>query len=67
MDIRDYIKPIRMRLRIKQQDLEKLLGVSNTTLSLWEHKHKELHLRNKRKLVQVFKELGVNLDEYKGN
>lgn len=67
MDIRDYLQTIRRRLGISQQDFAKLLGVSNVTLSLWEHKHKELHLRNKRKLVQVLKELGVNLDEYKGN
>ena len=67
MDIRDYLKTIRKRLGIKQQEFAEMLGVTNVTLSLWEHKKKEMHLRNKRKLFNLLKELGVNINEHKSN
>ena len=62
----DYAKKIREyreRKFISQQELAKILGVSNVTVCRWETGRYEPDMETKKKLVALFNEIGMKLDE----
>ena len=62
----DYAKNIREyreRKFISQQELAKILGVSNVTVCRWETGRYEPDMETKKKLVALFNEIGMKLDE----
>jgi len=61
----DYAKKIREyreRKFISQQELAKILGVSNVTVCRWETGRYEPDMETKKKLVALFNEIGMKLD-----
>lgn len=61
----DYAKKIREyreRKFISQQELAKILGVSNVTICRWETGRYEPDMKTKKKLVALFNEIGMKLD-----
>lgn len=50
------IKELREVLLITQQELADLLGVTNITVNRWENNKSNPSLKEKRKLVKMFKE-----------
>ena len=61
----DYAKRIREyreRKFISQQELAKILGVSNVTVCRWETGRYEPDMETKKKLVALFNEIGMKLD-----
>lgn len=62
----DYAKKIREyreRKFISQQELAKILGVSNVTVCRWETGRYEPDMETKKKLVALFSEIGMKLDD----
>lgn len=62
----DYARKIREyreRKFISQQELAKILGVSNVTVCRWETGRYELDMETKKKLVALFNEIGMKLDD----
>jgi DNA-binding XRE family transcriptional regulator len=62
----DYARKIREyreRKFISQQELAKILGVSNVTVCRWETGRYEPDMETKKKLVALFKEIGMKLDD----
>lgn len=62
----DYAKKIREyreRKFISQQELAKILGVSNVTVCRWETGRYEPDMETKKKLVAIFNEIGMKIDE----
>lgn len=60
-DLRKYLKPVRKALKLKQQEFAKLLGVSNVTLSYWEHGRLGMGLKNqKQKTLRLLNEMILN-------
>lgn len=62
----DYAKKIREyreRKFISQQELAKILGVSNVTVCRWETGRYEPDMETKKKLVALFNEIGMKLDD----
>ena len=62
----DYARKIREyreRKFISQQDLAKILGVSNVTVCRWETGRYEPDMETKKKLVALFNEIGMKLDD----
>ena len=62
----DYARKIREyreRKFISQQELAKILGVSNVTVCRWETGRYEPDMETKKKLVALFNEIGMKLDE----
>ena len=62
----DYAKKIREyreRKFISQQELAKILGVSNVTVCRWETGRYEPDMETKKKLVALFNEIGMKVDE----
>lgn len=61
----DYARKIREyreRKFISQQELAKILGVSNVTVCRWETGRYEPDMETKKKLVALFDEIGMKLD-----
>lgn len=61
----DYARKIREyreRKFISQQELAKILGVSNVTVCRWETGRYEPDMKTKKKLVALFNEIGMKLD-----
>ncbi len=61
----DYAKKIREyreRKFISQLELAKILGVSNVTVCRWETGRYEPDMETKKKLVALFNEIGMKLD-----
>ena len=61
----DYAKKIREyreRKFISQQEQAKILGVSNVTVCRWETGRYEPDMETKKKLVALFNEIGMKLD-----
>lgn len=61
----DYARKIREyreRKFISQQELAKILGVSNVTVCRWETGKYEPDMETKKKLVALFNEIGMKLD-----
>ena len=50
------IKELREVLLITQQELADLLGVTNVTVNRWENNKSNPSLKEKRKLVKMFKD-----------
>ena len=62
----DYAKKIREyreRKFISQQELAKILGVSNVTVCRWETGRYEPDMETKKKLIALFNEIGMKLDD----
>lgn len=62
----DYARKIREyreRKFISQQELAKILGVSNVTVCRWETGRYEPDMETKKKLVDLFNEIGMKLDD----
>lgn len=62
----DYARKIREyreRKFISQQELAKILGVSNVTVCRWETGRYEPDMETKKKLVALFNEIGMKIDE----
>lgn len=62
----DYARKIREyreRKFISQQELAKILGVSNVTVCRWETGRYEPDMETKKKLVALFNEMGMKLDD----
>lgn len=62
----DYARKIREyreRKFISQQELAKILGVSNVTICRWETGRYEPDMETKKKLVALFNEIGMKLDD----
>lgn len=62
----DYAKKIREyreRKFISQQELAKILSVSNVTVCRWETGRYEPDMETKKKLVALFNEIGMKLDD----
>lgn len=62
----DYAKKIREyreRKFISQQELAKILGVSNVTVCRWETGRYEPDMETKKKLVALFIEIGMKIDD----
>jgi DNA-binding XRE family transcriptional regulator len=57
------IKKLREVLLITQQELANLLGVSIVTVNRWENGKYEPSLKEKRKLVILFKQNEINMEE----
>ena len=61
----DYARKIREyreRKFISQQELAKILSVSNVTVCRWETGRYEPDMETKKKLVALFNEIGMKLD-----
>ena len=61
----DYARKVREyreRKFISQQELAKILGVSNVTVCRWETGRYEPDMETKKKLVALFNEIGMKLD-----
>lgn len=61
----DYARKIREyreRKFISQQELAKILGVSNVTVCRWETGRYEPDMETKKKLFALFNEIGMKLD-----
>lgn len=62
----DYARKIREyreRKFISQQELAKILGVSNVTVCRWETGRFEPTMETKKKFVVLFNEIGMKLDD----
>ena len=62
----DYARKIREyreRKFISQQELAKILGVTNVTVCRWETGRYEPDMETKKKLVALFNEIGMKLDD----
>ena len=62
----DYARKIREyreRKFISQQELAKILGVSNVTVCRWETGRYEPDMETKKKLVALFNEIGMKLGD----
>lgn len=62
----DYARKIREyreRKFISQQELAKILGVSNVTVCRWETGKYEPDMETKKKLVALFNEIDMKLDD----
>ncbi len=62
----DYARKIREyreRKFISQQELAKILSVSNVTVCRWETGRYEPDMETKKKLVALFNEFGMKLDD----
>lgn len=62
----DYARKIREyreRKFISQQELAKILGVSNVTVCRWETGRYEPDMETKKKLVALFNEIGMKIDD----
>ncbi len=62
----DYARKVREyreRKFISQQELAKILGVSNVTVCRWETGRYEPDMETKKKLVALFNEIGMKLDD----
>lgn len=57
------IKKIRDKLLITQQELAEMLDVSFASVNRWEQGHFEPTMKVKRKLVEICKKNGINLEE----
>ena len=62
----DYARKIREyreRKFISQQELAKMLSVSNVTVCRWETGRYEPDMETKKQLVALFNEIGMKLDD----
>ena len=62
-DYAKKIKEYRERKFLTQEELAKLLGVNYVTVSRWETGSFEPNMAMKKKLVGLFEEAGMKMDE----
>lgn len=62
-DYAKKIKEYRERKFLTQKELAKLLGVNYVTVSRWETGSFEPNMAMKKKLVGMFRETGMKIDE----
>lgn len=62
MKYKEMIKALREKMLITQEELAKLLGVSFVSVNRWENGHHEPTMKVKRKLVQMLKENGIEVN-----
>ena len=63
----DYAKKIREyreRKFLTQEELAKILGVTFVSISRWETGRFEPNMETKKKLVALFDEIGMKLDDW---
>lgn len=63
MDFKRLVKELRKKLIITQEELAELLGVSFASINRWETGRFEPTMKIKRKLVPLFKEYGIEVEE----
>lgn len=56
------VKKLRDKLIISQEELAKLLEVSFATINRWENGHTEPAIKAKRKLFELCKENGIEVE-----
>lgn len=61
-DYPTLVKKLRDKLIISQEELAKLLEVSFATINRWENGHTELTIKAKRKLFELCKENGIEVE-----
>ena len=62
MEFKDMIKALREKMIISQDELAKILGVSFVSVNRWENGHHEPTIKVKRRIVQLFKENGIEVN-----
>ena len=62
MEYKNIIKILREKLLITQEELAKVLNVSFVSVNRWENGHHEPTMKVKRKLVQLLKENGIEVN-----
>lgn len=62
MEYKDIIKTLRKKLLVTQEELAKLLEVSFISVNRWENGHYEPTMKVKRKLMQLLKENGIEVN-----
>ena len=62
IDYPDAIRKLRAKLNMSQQKLADLLGVSFPSVNRWENGHNELTIKAKRKLFELCKENGIEVE-----
>lgn len=58
----ELVKKLRDKLIISQEELAKLLEVSFATVNRWEKGHYEPTIKAKRKLIELCRENGIEVD-----
>ena len=62
MEFKDMIKALREKMIISQDELAKILGVSFVSVNRWENGHHEPTIKVKRRIVQLLKENGIEVN-----
>ena len=62
-DYAKKIKEYRERKFLTQEELAQILGVSYVTICRWETGRFEPNMETKKKLVALFNEIGMKIDE----
>jgi DNA-binding XRE family transcriptional regulator len=65
MDYQRLVKELRNKLILSQQEFADLLGVSFASINRWETGRHEPTIKVKRKIVELCKINGINLEEEK--
>ncbi len=63
MDYQRLVKELRLKLILSQQEFADLLNVSFASINRWETGKHEPTIKIKRKIVQLFKENNIYLEE----
>lgn len=67
MDYQRIIKELREKLILSQQEFADLLGVSFASINRWENGKHEPTIKVKRKIVELCKENGIEVNKYRKN
>lgn len=59
--IQENLPYIRKQLGMQQQEFAKYLGVSNTSLSMWEHGKLGMRLSRQKQIMDICKRFGIQL------
>jgi len=65
MDYQRLVKELRVKLILSQQEFANLLNVSFASINRWETGKHEPTIKAKRKIVELCKVNGINLEEEK--
>ncbi|MDD4184118.1 MAG: helix-turn-helix transcriptional regulator [Candidatus Izemoplasmatales bacterium] len=63
MDYQRLVKKLRIKLILSQQEFANLLNVSFASINRWESGKHEPTIKAKRKIVELCKINGINLEE----
>lgn len=67
MDYQRIVKELREKLILSQQEFAELLGVSFASINRWENGKHEPTIKVKRKIVELCKENGIEVNKYRKN